>query len=157
MPHHTRHELEALYNSQRVSLGIVRPTEVIDFKVEPVQPIWKPEWEATLKQFNLFGGQPKRLEKLPYKFSYIFRCADTGEKPHTAMIEDWELGVLYLKEVERLGNEEAAIASVRQKFLYEMCEASRDTRFFMGTVFPYNTWVVIGVFWPPKSNQTVLF
>ena len=25
--------------------------------------------------------------------------------------------------------------------------------FFMGTVFPYNTWVVLGVFWPPKQSQ----
>ncbi len=73
------------------------------------------------------------------------------------MIEDWELGVLYRKEVERLGDEQAAIASVRQKFFDEICNPSRDTRFFMGTVFPYNTWVVIGVFWPPKERQPSLF
>ena len=117
----------------------------------------EPEWEATLKQFHLFSGPPKSLEKLPYKFSYVFRCADTGDKPHSAMIEDWELGVLYRKEVERLGDEQAAIANVRKKFLDEMCHPSRDTRFFMGTVFPYNTWVVIGVFWPPQSHQPGLF
>jgi hypothetical protein len=35
MPHHTRLELEALYASDKVSLGIVRPTEVLDIKVEP--------------------------------------------------------------------------------------------------------------------------
>jgi hypothetical protein len=157
MPHHTRAELESLYDSEKISLGIVRPTEIIDLKVEPVERNWKPEWERTLKQFNLFGDQPKPLEKLPYKFSYVFRCADTREKPHSAMIEDWELGVLYRKEVERLGDETAAIASVRRKFFDEICHPSRDTRFFMGTVFPYNTWVVIGVFWPPKSAQPGLF
>jgi len=69
------------------------------------------------------------------------------------MIEDWELGVLYLKEVERLGSQEAAADSVKKKFLGEICDKSRDTRFFMGTVFPYNTWVVIGVFWPPRVRQ----
>ena len=69
------------------------------------------------------------------------------------MIEDWELGVLYRREVERLGDEQAAVASVREKFFDEICHANRDTRFFMGTVFPYNTWVVIGVFWPPKGMQ----
>jgi hypothetical protein len=157
MPHHTRIELQALYESEKVSLGIVRPTEVIDLKVEPIERNWKPEWEKTLKQFNLFGDQPKPLEKLPYKFSYVFRCADTGGKPHNAMIEDWELGVLYRKEVERLGDEDAAIASVKRKFLDEICHSSRDVRFFMGTVFPYNTWVVIGVFWPAKSVQADLF
>lgn len=157
MPHHTRTELEGLYVTEKVSLGIVRPTEIIDLKVEPVERQWKPEWEATLKQFNLFGDQPKALQKLPYKFSYVFRCADTGERPHSAMIEDWELGVLYRKEVERLGGEEEAISSVKKKYLDEMCHPSRDTRFFMGTVFPYNTWVVIGVFWPPESRQPGLF
>ena len=157
MPHYTRLELEALYEKEKVSLGIVRPTEILDLKVEPAERDWKPEWQDTLKQFHLFSGPPKQLEKLPYKFSYLFRCADTGEKPHSAMIEDWELGVLYRKEVERLGDEAAAVSSVRAKFLDEMCNPSRETRFFMGTVFPYNTWVVIGVFWPPKIQQSTLF
>lgn len=153
MPHNTRLELEALYESQRVSLGIVQPTEVLDLKVEPVEREWKPQWQATLNQFNLFSGPPKHLEKLPYKFSYVFRCSDSGDKVHSAMVEDWELGVLYRKEVERLGDEQAAIANVRKKFFDEICGPSKDTRFFMGTVFPYNTWVVIGVFWPPKVQQ----
>jgi len=53
MPHHTRKELEALYAAEKVSIGIVRPTEIIDLKVESVERNWKPEWEATLKQFSL--------------------------------------------------------------------------------------------------------
>jgi hypothetical protein len=115
------------------------------------------EWQAALDQFNLFHGQPKALTKLPFKFSYVFRCSDTGDRPHTAMIEDWELGVLFLKEKERLGSEEAAAQSVKKKYLEELCAATRDTRFFMGTVFPYNSWVVIGVYWPPKIQQPSLF
>ena len=157
MPLNTRIQLEALYESDRVSLGVVRPTEILDLKVEPTEREWKPQWQATLNQFSLFSGPPKRLEKLPYKFSYVFRCEDTGDKPHTAMIEDWELGVLYRKEVERLGDEQAAVANVRKKFFDEMCHPSRDTRFFMGTTFPFNSWVVIGVFWPPLGTQRSLF
>jgi len=156
MPHHTRIQLEARYVSEKVSLGIVRPTEILDLKVDSVERSWKPQWQATLDQFNLFSGPPKHLEKLPYKFSYVFRCADSGEKTHTAMIEDWELGVLYRREVERLGDEQAAVANVRKKFFDEICASSKDTRFFMGTVFPYNTWVVIGIFWPPKEFQPSL-
>ena len=157
MPHRTMLELRSLYETEKVSLGIVRPTEIIDLKVEPAEREWKPEWQATLNQFNLFSGPPKHLEKLPYKFSYAFRCEDSGDKIHNAMIEDWELGVLYRKEVERLGDEQAAVANVKKKFLEELCGPTKDTRFFMGTVFPYNTWVVIGVFWPPKETQTTLF
>lgn len=157
MPHHTRNELEAFYDSQRISLGVVRPTEILDLKIDGAERDWKPQWQAVLNQFHLFGGAPKHLEKLPYKFSYVFRCADSGSQMHTAMIEDWELGVLYLKERERLGNEGLAAASVRKKFFEEICHPSRDTRFFMGTVFPYNTWVVLGVFWPPKGQPGPLF
>lgn len=157
MPINTQLQLKALYESNRTSLGVVKPTEILDLKIEPAERDWKPQWQNTLNQFNLFSGPPKRLEKLPYKFSYVFRCEDTGEMPHTAMIEDWELGVLFRKEVERLGDEEAAASSVRRKFFDEMCHSSRDTRFFMGTTFPFNSWVVIGVFWPPADSQTFLF
>jgi hypothetical protein len=156
MPHRTRLELEALYDSHKISLGIVRPSEVVDLKVEKVEKNWKPQWQATLNQFTLFSGPPKNLEKLPFKFSYVFRCPDSGNKLHSAMIEDWELGVLYRKEFERFGDEDAAVRSIRTKFFDELCHTSRDTRFFMGTVFPYNSWVVIGVFWPQRETQTSL-
>jgi len=157
LPHHTRLGLEALYDLDRTSLGIVKPEEILDLTIEPADRDWKPEWRAVLDQFNLFSGQPKELTKLPFKFSYVFRCSDTGNRPHTAMIEDWELGVLFLKEVERLGDQQAAAESVKRKYLDEICGSMKDTRLFMGTVFPYNTWVVIGVFWPPKIPQPRLF
>ena len=81
-------------------------------------------------------------------------CED-DTKPHDAMCEDWGLGVLFLGEVARLGSEEAAAQSVRHKFLDEMCSPTRDTRFYMGTFFPYNTWLVLGVFWPPKEEPSL--
>ena len=61
LPHHTRLELEALYEADKTSLGIVRPTEILDLKVEPVERDWKPEWQATLNQFHLFSGPPGRI------------------------------------------------------------------------------------------------
>lgn len=151
MPHYTRNQLERLYSRDRTSLGIVRPTRVLDLKYEPADPQWKPEWQALFQQLRLIGAPQKPLRKIPYKFSYIFECEDS-EKPHSAMLEDWEMGVLFLKEAERLGSDEAAAESVREKFLNEVCGPSKDTRFFMGTTFPFNSWVVIGVFWPPKQD-----
>lgn len=157
LPHETLLRFREMYDTDKTSLGIVRPFEVLDLTIEPAEREWKPEWESALRQFNLFQGPPKELKKLPFKFSYVFRCEDTGDRPHTAMIEDWELGVLFFREVERLGSEEAAAKSVKVKFLDEICGPSKDTRLFMGTVFPYNTWVVIGTFWPPRQIQTSLF
>jgi hypothetical protein len=67
------------------------------------------------------------------------------------MIEDWELGVLFLKEREKKRQEQAA-KGVRDKYLLELANPKRDTRFFMGTRLPYNTWIVLGVFYPPKTT-----
>jgi hypothetical protein len=156
LPTCTVNQLKELHESERVSLGIVKPTKIIDLKIENADPQWKPEWQSLYNQLTLFGPVQKPLRKLPYKFSYVFECEDSL-KPHNAMIEDWELGVLWLNEVSRLGNEEKAASSVRHKFFHEMCGNDKDTHFFMGTIFPYNTWVVLGVFWPPKTNQISLF
>lgn len=148
MPAYTVKQLQALHESERVSLGVVRPQKIIDLTIEEADQEWKPEWQMLFAQLRLFGPQQKPLRKIPYKFSYVFECEDNN-KPHRAMIEDWELGVLWLNEVDRLGDEYKAAVSVKKKFLNELCDPSKDTRFFMGTVFPYNTWVVLGVFWPP--------
>jgi hypothetical protein len=156
LPTHTVNQLRHLYDTERVSLGVVCPTRILDLKIEPADPEWKPEWQAALNQLKLFGPPPKPLRKIPFKFSYIFECEDS-DKPHSAIIGDWELGVLWLKEAERLGDEQKVAESVKNKFLNEICHPDRDTRFFMGTVFPYNTWIVLGVFWPPKVFQRTLF
>lgn len=155
MPTYTLQQLKTLYETNQTSLGIVRPTRVLDLIIEPDEPEWKPRWQAHLSQFRLFGPQPKPLRKIPYKFSYVFECEDST-KPHQASITDWELGVLWLKEADRLGDEWTAAESVKQKFFDEMCSPEKDTRFFMGTVFPYNTWIVLGVFWPPRTHQLSL-
>ena len=156
MPHHSVNELKAKFDEDKTSLGIVRPTKVLDLEIRKQGEEWKPKWQTLFSQMRLFGPQQKPLTKLPYSFHYHFECEDS-EKPHVAMCEDWELGTLFLGEVDRLGSEEAAAESVRRKFLDELCREDKDTRFFMGTKFPYNTWLVLGVFWPPRVDQQSLF
>lgn len=156
LPVHTVNRLHALYDMDQTSFGIVRPTRVLDLKVEKADPEWKPEWQDLFNQLRLFGTTQKPLRKIPFKFSYVFECEDSA-KPHKAMIEDWELGALWLKESADLGDDRAAAEKVRAKFLDEMCRKDKDTHFFMGTTFPFNSWVVVGVFWPPKVVQSTLF
>lgn len=153
MPHHTVNQLKESYENEKTSLGIVRPSKVHDLKIKPcTEPDWKPEWKNLFLQKTLFGPKQKPLTKIPFTFHYIFECEDSYE-PHTAMCEDWELGALFLNERERLGSDEAAAESTRKKFLEVLCGPNIDTRFFMGTFFPYNTWLVLGVFWPPKLSK----
>jgi hypothetical protein len=155
MPHHTVKQLETLFDAKRISLGIVRPRRVLDLRATKVECEWPAKYQALWSQMRLFGKQ-KLLHKLPYKFQYVFECED-NPKPHCVMNEDWELGVLFWKERERKGSEAAAIQGVKQKFFNEMCRADKDTRFFMGTRNPYNEWIVIGTFWPPKVQEEMLF
>ena len=155
-PHYTVNQLKALFVTEKVSLGIVRPKRIIDLEIRDADPEWKPEWQSLFNQMTLFGPPQKPLRKIPYSFHYVFECEDS-DKPHTAMCEDWELGMLFLNESARLGSEEAAAASVKTRFLGELCRSDKDTRFFMGTFFPYNTWLVLGVFWPPRIAQASLF
>ena len=152
LPHLTIKQYETLYNEDGTSLGVVRPSRVIDMKIEPVEGEWDDAKQGILIQQRLFGEQPKELAKIPYKFSYVFECED-HDKPYTRMCEDWELGALFIKERRRLGSNEAAAKSVKNKFFNELCTPNKDTRFFMGTVYPYNTWVVLGVFYPPKLDD----
>lgn len=156
LPHYTKSKLAARYVEDRTSLGIVRPAKVLDLEIKPAEADWKPEWKNLFRQMTLFGEQQKPLRKIPFTFHYVFECEDS-ESPHTAMCEDWELGTLFLNESVRLGSDEAAAASVKKKFFDELCRHDKGTRFFMGTYFPYNTWLVLGVFWPPKEKQQSLF
>jgi len=151
MPHHTVMQLEALYEKDRTSLGIVRPQRVLDLIATPAEGQWPAKYQWLWKQARLFGEQ-KPLRRLPFKFQYVFQCEDSTQT-YTVMNEDWELGVLFLKERHRRRSEQAAVQSVRQKFFDQICGSDKDTRFFMGTRHPYNQWLVVGTFWPPKDPQ----
>lgn len=150
MPHRTLTELEQQWEADRSSLGIIRPTKVLDLEVRPGEARWAPKHEAQLAQPLLFGER-KKLHRIPFSFHYVFRCADAKE-PHRLLLEDWELGALFLRERASKGEQEA-IQSVRNKFLDDLCGADKDTRFFVGTRHPLNQWLVIGVFYPPKEQS----
>lgn len=149
--------LRDLREKDNTSLGIVKPREVLDFIYEPDTEEWKPEWQAAMAQQFLFGPDRKPLKKVPYKFSYKFTCDDSRCKGHAMMIEDWEVGQLFWNEMTRLGKKERAAASVRRKFLDEICAPRREVYFFVGTVVRFGSWIILGVFWPPKLEEPPLF
>jgi hypothetical protein len=153
---YTLNELKRLHETHRTSLGRVRPSRILDLKIEPEEEEWDDKALERWKQIPLFGEPPKKLRKIPFKFVYVFECEDSS-KPHNASLIDWEMGVLWLKEAERLKDDYKAAVSVRNKFLKEICGSGKDTHFFMGTHYVFNTWMVLGVFWPPKVSQLTLF
>ena len=78
------------------------------------------------------------------------------------MIEDWEIGMLYLNCLKN-GDEEAAIKKVKQKYYDDFIK--KDIYFFLGTTLRHhdtskNPFIVIGVFYPPmppENEQLSLF
>jgi hypothetical protein len=134
----------------KISLGLIKPRVVEDFICQEADRDWKPQLLTQMKQMHLFGFDRKPLEKIPYKFSYIFKCEKPGCKGHRKMIEDWEVGQLYRTMRNKFHNDKVACEKVREQFFNKMCDPGRDTHFFVGTVLEHATWVILGVFWPKK-------
>lgn len=152
LPVKTLAQWQAGYDVDRTSLGVIVPKRMIALEVEDEDENWSEEQKATLSQLNLFADTPRKLEKIPYRFRYHFEDQDGTE--HKLSIRDWELGVLYLKMRDKFGAD-GAVEKVRQKYFDQMCAPDKDTRLFIGTMYPYNQWMVIGVFWPPKKADAI--
>jgi len=151
-------ELVRLQNSSGVSLGCIKPRQVLDFAVAPADAEWKATKKSVMDQMPLFDPISTKLEKVPFVFRYKYLCEDTNCRGHSQSVIDWELMELYRKlRASGLGHEEL-LAKVREKFLDELCGVSKDTHFFVGnhSRFPAS-FMVLGVFWPPKSQQSEMF
>ncbi|HUU95727.1 MAG TPA: hypothetical protein VM487_08295 [Phycisphaerae bacterium] len=161
--------MEDLYEQQEAdnaSLGILKPKRVTDLEIEPDSPDWPPKFLEALKQQRLFEYREKTLvppRKVPFKFYFRFECDDPRCKAnHRMMIEDWELGALFWRLVDKGASQEDACEKVREKFFGDLCGSDKDTHFYVGTVLAHpKSWVVIGVFYPKlkqkSSSQGTLF
>ena len=165
-------DLDALIkkaNKNDLSIAIFKPVEFLEFVVEKTEREWDQDsleiLNAKAKQLSLFQSEDevKRefsfVKKLPYKFSYRFK--DCTGKESTLMIEDWEIGALFWNCLRQsAGKEDEAINLVRRKYWDEF--STKDIFLFLGTTRQFHGWaknpfVIIGVFYPPASQQDSLF
>jgi len=144
-------EMGELYDKYGISLGLIKPHKVSKFVIETTASSWSSKHEQILSQQVLFGDQPKELEKIPYKFSYVFSCKDDRCKEHKLQIYDWEINELYrnIRKREPYAMD-SILQKVKQKWFDDMWSESRDTYLIVGTTYPFKSYEVIGVFWPPK-------
>lgn len=149
------------------SLATYKPKEIIDFIAEPVEREWDKKKIGKLKaareQGNLFEHPEDPfdvVDKLPYKFSYIF--LDYDGKRRKLMIEDWETGALYWRQLAKYeGDEAKAVADVIKKYFDDFAK-TKDLYFFLGTTqlhhyTSHNPFMIIGTFTPKIDLQTSLF
>lgn len=156
---------EAKDPQKRTSLAILKPSKVIDFIWEPCEREWdKSKIEAVKAhqvQLDLFEQEEAAtifevVKKIPYKFSYIFETEDGIRR--TLMIEDWEVGMLYLNSLKKANGDEAtALQKVKEKYFNDFTQ-NKDLYFFMGTTLKFhniapNPFIIIGTFYPPKIED----
>ncbi len=154
------------YNKNRgTSLAVFKPVEIIDFYSQPAEREWSRSKIEKLKQYNLFEtndvGRFDVVKRLPYKFKFRFK--DSKGKESLFMIEDWETGALYWKQLVKYeGDESRAIADVRKKYLEDFAK-TKDLYFFLGTTQTFharkapNPFLIIGTFHPKLELQGRLF
>lgn len=144
-------EIMERYKAEKISLGIFKPKKIKNFKIEVGEKDWSKKHQVVLGQGVLFETQPKPLEKMPYKFSYSFDCNNENCKGHELEIFDWELYELYRNMKEKYSfSMDVVLEKVKNKWLYEMWRDDKDSYLIVGTIYPKPSFIVLGVFWPPK-------
>jgi len=156
---------EAKIKGISTSLAVFKPAIIKDFLIEEVERNWDGDKLASLRQLNIFATatttEAEVVKKLPYKFSYTFEDNDGRES--TLMIEDWEIGALYWRQLDHHhGDEALAKADVRAKYLDDFAR-TKDLHLFLGTTLEFharnmpNPFVIIGTFHPKAISQLELF
>lgn len=154
--------LDAAREAEGVTLGLVRPHQLLGVDITPVDnPEWTDDEKAKLlqeqQQGNLFDADEDQrslttLKKLPYDFRYRYAClTEAGMVEWRHKLVDWEAGALYWNVHRREDWQDA----FRQKFLTEF--SGREVLFLMGTIhrFP-KQWLIVSVLYPPKLPDTLV-
>jgi hypothetical protein len=139
------------------TLGFFRPFKIERLLIEAAEEKeWSESQKAILQQGgDLFQKSPEQLlEKIPLEFRYKFRCGDVDCGSHTMMCTDWEMIQAYRRWRNEYGDKWEQ--PFRQRFEDEMIN-KYDTHFFVGTLHQYpKSWIVVGLFYPPKVETGTL-
>lgn len=88
----------------------------------------------------------KPLEKIPFKFSYMFTCDERYCRGHKLICVDWELGQAYRRWKQKYGDD--CEGKIIERFETDMI-LTHDTHFFVGTIHGHpGAWIIVGLFYP---------
>ena len=141
---------------QEVSMGVVKPAEILDFLQEGNENYEK--YLAKKGQQTLEGSSAVKIEIPDLIFSYKFRCSPECPGEHKIMCEDWEVTELYRNLNKRLEegkyrDREEVIEKMRQKLLEEIPNKG-DFYFLLGTHYRFHKYIIISVIYPDKQCDT---
>lgn len=151
-------------SEQKKSLATMKPQEVTSFVIENTDREWKEEWKNQALQMSYLEyaksnkpGKRRLVQKVPY--NYYYELLTKGDNnPRKLKIEDWEIGALYWHCLSRTGGDETEANRLVYKKYFDEFVTNKDLYFFLGTTKIYhnispNPFMIIGVFYPPKSIQ----
>lgn len=131
------------------TLALIKPHSIQALVIEDEDsPEWNPSQQAALRQGNLFHqGPAQELQKIPFKFSYRFKCVEPDCNGHKLMCTDWEMGEAWRKWSKAYGP--LWESKFRERFEVELI-TSTDLKFFVGTVHAHpDAWIIVGLYYPP--------
>lgn len=131
------------------TMGSMRPREVLEFVIEERDdPNWRPGDLGRLGQQGLFTGPKATLERIPYKFSYRFRCDDAScASIHKLQVLDWELAEAYRSW--RVRYADGWERALRQRFESDLL--GKDLIFNLGNYIKYpGNFGIVGLVYPPR-------
>jgi hypothetical protein len=156
-------EIEILAEKNR-SLGVIKPYKVEDFYVKPRQRLQSMSDEEVLQKMDQIDStatlldyinandkyllpevkEPDaKIEPLPW-IGYKFYCSPKCGG-HEMMVIDWEAQELFRKY--------KTVNPVKKKLFYKLVNES-DLYFIVGNTWKYyKSFMVIGLFYPPKGTK----
>lgn len=160
--------IEEAYGDNKKSLATIKPKEIVRFEIEETSREWKEKWQDTALQASFedlteSGEALQRdiVNKVPYDYYYHF-LTEGDDKPRRLKIEDWEIGALYWNCLRRSNYDEDAANDLVKKKYWEDFVQTKDLYFFLGTTLKFhnlhapNPFIIIGIFYPPKTDQLQL-
>jgi len=137
------------------SLGLIKPSDLLSFEknMKADGPIAEPSsnYRKVLQMiFDKEGSLKKipHIESLDRYYRYGFRC-DGEETIHKVMCEDWELYQSSRSWLDRYKTEEETWNKIHETY-YRYFKEECNLHFFVGTHYLWNTWIIIGLYYPPN-------
>jgi len=142
------------------SLALVRPTEILGFRLEK-HPGWTKDEQSKIDGyvnqlgFDVFEEVQDKtpLEAPRFKGFYKWRCADPKCGTHEQSIIDWEFVALQ-RHLRNHADAETR-AAIRKRFYEEMCAPDRDVAFYVGNQAKRpQTFSILGLYYPKRGSKS---
>lgn len=144
----TVEDLQFDFNENKTSLGMIKPGLLHDFNTtKPLEEIDDDIIKG--RQMTIYGEERTLLEDIPHIFKYKFSCTKNCICEHYMTCEDWELFQSYRKWRWDYPTKKILWEKIRERYFDWM--KNRNLHFLLGTHSMYPVWMIIGLYYPPKT------